>query len=44
MNKNKRTCHQEDVAIPVNHRVKIKENEKIDNYLDLARGLKICGI
>ena len=29
-----------DFAIPTYHRVKIKENEKSDNYLDLARELK----
>ena len=27
-------------TVPVNHRVKIKENEKRDKYLDLARELK----
>ena len=27
-------------AVPANHRVKIKENEKRDKYLDLARELK----
>ena len=27
-------------TVPVDHRVKIKENEKKDKYLDLARGLK----
>ena len=26
-----------DFAVPVDHKVKIKENEKIDKYLDLAR-------
>ena len=29
-----------DFAVLVDHRVKIKENEKRDNYLDLARELK----
>ena len=29
-----------DFDVPANHRVKIKENEKIDKYLDLARELK----
>ena len=27
-------------AIPANHRVKIKENEKRDKYLDFVRELK----
>ena len=35
-NKGKRTCHRVDFAIPVDHRVKIKESKKIDKYLDLA--------
>ena len=26
-----------DFAVPADHRVKMKENEKIDKYLDLAR-------
>ena len=29
------------MVIPVDHRVKIKESEKKNKYLDLARGLKI---
>ena len=29
-----------DFAVPVNHRIKLKESEKKDKYLDLARGLK----
>ena len=36
----KRTCHREDFAIPANHKVKIKETEKRNKYLDLARELK----
>ena len=31
---------KEDFAIPVDHRVKIKESEKRDKYLNLARELK----
>ena len=27
-------------AVPADHRVKLKENEKMDRYLDLARELK----
>ena len=30
-----------DIIVPADHRVKIKENEKIDKYLDLARELNI---
>ena len=29
-----------DFAVPADHRVKLKENEKMDKYLDLARELK----
>ena len=29
-----------DLAVPAYHRVKLKENEKNDKYLDLARELK----
>ena len=29
-----------DFAVPVNHEVKIKENEEIDEYLNLARELE----
>ena len=29
-----------DFAVPVDHRVKIKENKKRDKYLNLARELK----
>ena len=31
-----RTCRLVDFAVPADHRVKIKENEKRDKYLDLA--------
>ena len=27
-------------SVPVDHRVKLKENEKMDKYLDLAREVK----
>ena len=37
--KKKRTCHLEDFAVPADHRVKMKEREKIDKYLYLAREL-----
>ena len=36
----KRTCKIEDFAVLADHRVKLKESEKKDNYLDLARELK----
>ena len=29
-----------DFAVPANHRIKLKESEKKDKYLDLARELK----
>ena len=34
------TCRQVDFAVMDDHRVKIKENEKKDKYLNLARDLK----
>ena len=37
----KRTCHQVNLIVPANHRVKMKKKEKIDKYLDLARELKM---
>ena len=40
VNKKTRTCQIVDFAIPPDHRVKIKESEKIDKFLDLARKLK----
>ena len=35
--KKKKTCRLVDFAVPADHRVKIKESEKEDKYLDLAR-------
>ena len=32
-----------DFAVPADHRVKLKEREKKDKYLDLARELKKTG-
>ena len=29
-----------DFVVPADHRIKLKENEKRDNYIDLARELK----
>ena len=45
INKKQRTCHQVNFAVPVDHKMKMKENKKIDKYLDLARELKkLCNI
>ena len=38
--KKKRTCKIVDFAVPADHRIKLKECEKTDKYLDLARELK----
>ena len=40
--KKKITCGLVEFAVPVGHRVEIKENETIDKYLDLTRELKSC--
>ena len=37
IDKKKRTCKIEDFAVPADHRIKLKEWEKKDKYLDLAR-------
>ena len=39
--KKKRTCKIVDFAVPADHRIKLKECEKRDKYLDLARKLKL---
>ena len=36
----KRTCRIMDFDVPANHKVKLKEGEKKDKCLDLARELK----
>ena len=36
----KRTCKIVDFAVPADHKVKWKEREKKDKYLDLTRELK----
>ena len=36
----KGTCKIVDFAVPADHRIKLKEFEKKDKYLDLARELK----
>ena len=38
--KKKRTNNLMDFALPVENRLKIKENEKIDGYLEFASELK----
>ena len=38
--KKKRTCKIVDFAVPADHRIKLKEYEKRDKYLDLARELR----
>ena len=40
INKKKRTWKIVDFAVPVDHRIKLKECEKKDKYLNLARELK----
>ena len=40
INKKKRTCRIVDFAVPADHRVKLKEWEKKDKYLDLTGELK----
>ena len=40
INNKKRTCKIVDFAVPADHRIKLKECEKKDKYLDLARELK----
>ena len=38
--KKKKTCKIADFSVPADHRIKLKECEKRDKYLDLARELK----
>ena len=40
INKKTRICKIVDFAVPADHRIKLKECEKRDKYLDLARELK----
>ena len=40
INKKKRICKTVDFAVPADYRIKLKECEKKDKYLDLARELK----
>ena len=36
VNKQKKTCRMVDVAVPADRRIKLKESEKRDKYLELA--------
>ena len=38
--KKKKTCKIIYFAVPVNHRIKLKEIEKKDKFLDIGRGMK----
>ena len=38
--KKKRTCRIVDFAVSADHRVKLKESEKRDKYLEIAKELK----
>ena len=40
INNKKKICKIVDFAVPADHRIKLKECEKRDKYLDLARELK----
>ena len=40
INKKKKICKIVDFAVPADHRIKLKESEKRDKYLDLVRELK----
>ena len=40
INKKEKICKIVDFAVPAEHRIKLKECEKRDKYLDLARELK----
>ena len=40
INKRKGICKIVDFAVPADHRINLKESEKKDKYLDLARELK----
>ena len=43
INEKERTCVFVKFAVPADHRVKLKESEMKDKYLDFARELKNCG-
>ena len=37
INKKKRTCKIVEFAVPADHRIKLKESEKKNKYLDISR-------
>ena len=37
INKKKRTCKTVDIVVSLDHRIKLKESEKKENYLDLKK-------
>ena len=41
--KKKRLCKIVDFAVPADHRIKLKECEKKDEYLDFGENWKSCG-
>ena len=43
INKKKRTCKIVDFAVPADHRIKLKECEKKDKYLDLEKAVEHAG-
>ena len=43
INKRKTICKIVNLAVPADHRINLKEREKKDKYLDLAREFKNCG-
>ena len=40
INKKMRICKTVEFAVPADHRINLKESEKKDKYLDLAREIK----
>ena len=42
-NKKKRTCNVRELCVPTDHRLQMKESEKRNKYLVLARKLKKLG-
>ena len=44
INKEKRTSNLVKLVVPLDDRVKMKENEKADEYLTLSKDLLLCNI
>ena len=40
LHKTGRKCHHIDTAVPGDKRIELKEQEKMDNYSELRRGMK----